>query len=243
MKLLIVSLVSIFLLIGNLYAFDHKHFALDGLLKKHVSNGRVNYSGLLSDSKSLDMYLSSLSAVSQTEYNGFSKTQKIAFLINAYNAFTIKLILDNYPVKSIKKIGGLFTSPWKIQFFELLGSKRHLDWIEHSKLRIDFDEPRIHFSIVCASIGCPPLANTAFTPENLEAQLQSLLENFLRDKAKNRYDERKKILYLSPIFKWFQKDFTKNGTVIDYVKRYIGNTISEDTKIEYTNYDWNLNER
>ncbi len=242
MKYTMTLLLFLTVLTSQLLSFDHSHSSFDSILKKYVSNGRVNYKGIQTEKSKLEEYLSSLSKVSNSEYNGFSKEQKIAFLINAYNAFTVKLILDNYPVKSIRKIGGIFQSPWKIEFFELLGSKRHLDWIEHSKLRVDFNEPRIHFAIVCASIGCPPLANTAFTPEKLETQLQSLMENFLKGKN-NRYDSKENILYLSPIFDWFEKDFIKKGTVIEFVNPSMGNTIPADAKIKYTDYNWNLNEQ
>ena len=242
MKNTITIVLFLMVFTGQLFSFDHSHSGFDSILKKYVSNGRVNYKGIQNERSKLEEYLSTLSKVSSSEYNGYSKDQKLAFLINAYNAFTIKLILDNYPVKSIKKIGGVFQSPWKIEFFELLGSKRQLDWIEHSKLRVDFNEPRIHFAIVCASIGCPPLASFAFTPETLETKLQTLMENFLKGKN-NRYDSKENILYLSPIFDWFEKDFTKKGTVIEFVNPSMGNVISANAKIKYTYYDWNLNER
>lgn len=242
MKYIILLLLNFFL-IAQVSAFDHKHKAFDSLLRKHVKNGRVSYNNFKNDSQKLNKYLSSLSGVSRGQYNSFSRKQKLAFLINAYNAFTIKLILKNYPVKSIKKIGGLFTSPWKIKFFSLLGSKRHLDWIEHSNLRVNFNEPRIHFAIVCASIGCPPLENSAFTASNLERKLQKLTKNFLRDTRRNRYDSRKNTLYLSPIFKWFKKDFTREGTVIEFAKTYMGVTIPQNADIEYTYYNWSLNKK
>lgn len=242
MKTFITFILLVFGITG-VWGVDHSHSSFDSLLKKHVSSGWVSYKGFQSDRNLLDVYLNSLSKVSLAEYNGFSKEEKIAFLVNAYNAFTIQLILDHYPVKSIKKIGGIFQSPWKIEFFELLGAKRSLDWIEHQKLRVDFQEPRIHFAIVCASIGCPPLANTAFTAKTLETQLQSLMLSFLADKNKNRYDSENKILYLSPIFDWFESDFTKKGSLVDFVNPAMGNLIPQDAKIKYTNYNWNLNEK
>jgi hypothetical protein len=202
----------------------------------------VNYKGFESEKVEFQKYLDSLSAVSSTEYSGFTKEQKLSFLINAYNAFTIRLILDNYPIKSIRKIGILPGAAWKKDFFKLLDKERNLDWIEHQKLRKDFQEPRIHFAIVCASIGCPPLLSEAFIPAKLNSQLQSNMEFFLKDSTKNRYDASSQTLYLSPIFKWFQEDFTKEGTLVQFIKNATKQNIPDSTKIEYTDYNWNLNE-
>jgi hypothetical protein len=232
-----------FLIFGTLFSFDHSHKDFDSLLKKHVSNGFVDYKGFQIDKNIFDNYLTNLSNVSQSEFDKFTKQEKISFLINAYNAFTIQLILDNYPVVSIKKIGGLFKSPWKIDFFTLLGKKRTLDWIEHENLRVNFNEPRIHFAIVCASIGCPPIQSKAFTPNNLEELLESCKTNFLQDKSKNSYDSTKNKLFLSSIFKWFEKDFTKNQSLIEYVNPSFNNMIQPDAKIEYNDYNWNLNDK
>lgn len=242
----------------GLTALDHGHREFDDLLKQYVaSNGRVSYNGFKKDKKKLETYLSSLSTVSQGEYDKFDGKQKLAFLINAYNGYTIKLILDDEAkngkwTKSIKKIGGLFGSPWKIEFFKLLGKKRHLDWIEHQMLR-KFGEPRIHAAIVCASIGCPILLNRAFVENQVYNQMQNQMVKFLKDKAKNRFDARKNELYISPIFKWFKEDFTK-GTkkdkdLIAYLKKTMqgsGDDIEktpENASIEYTDYNWDLNEQ
>lgn len=223
-------------------AFDHSHKTYDSILKKYVLNGKVDYKSLKNESK-LKLYLDSLSDVSVAEYNSYSKEQKLAFLINAYNAFTIQLILDNYPLKSIRNIGILPLAPWKKEFFKLLGDERSLGWIEHEKLRKDFDEPRIHFAIVCASIGCPPLISDAFTPEKLESQLETIKNNFLNDTSKNRYDAESNTLYLSSIFDWFKEDFTKKGNLIDFIQPSIKVKIGANPKIKYTYYDWNLNEK
>jgi len=187
--------------------------------------------------------LNELSSVSLKDYSSFAKEEKICFLINAYNAFTIKLILDNYPLSSIRKIGFLPGAAWKTDFFTLLGEKRNLDWIEHSKLRIDFEEPRIHFAIVCASIGCPPLISTAYIPKTLNAQLQSSMENFLADKTKNRYDSVSNTIFISKIFDWFMGDFTKNSSLISFIKTGMKVDIPENASIKYTDYNWNLNEK
>ncbi len=234
----IISLV----LTTQVLAFDHSHKVYDVILKKYVVNGRVDYKSLKAET-SLKGYLYSLSAVTMAEYNGYSKEQKLAFLINAYNAFTIQLILDNYPLKSIRNIGILPLAAWKKEFFTLLGEERSLGWIEHEKLRKDFDEPRIHFAIVCASIGCPPLVNEAYSPEKLEGQLQSVKDNFLNDSVKNRYETETNTLYLSSIFDWFKDDFSKKGNLIDFIQSSMKAKIGKDPKIKYTYYDWILNEK
>lgn len=228
---------------SSLFSFDHSHKEFDKLLKKYVSNGLVNYKKWKQEQAELKRYLESLSTVSVHEYNQFTTNQKLAFLINAYNAFTIQLILNHYPVTGIKKIGGIFQNPWKIKFFQLLGEERHLDWIEHSKLRVDFQEPRVHFAIVCASIGCPVLQSEAYTADKLEFQLEKATKEFLSDKSKNFYEHKKKILYLSPIFKWFRSDFEKKSSLVSFVQAYFSETIPENVDIEFTDYDWSLNEK
>ena len=239
---LIVSL-TLSGLIFPVFSFDHNHSNFDILLKKYVKNGMVDYKGIKTEEEKLNLYLNDLSLVSLKEYSSFSKEEKLSFLINAYNAFTIKLILDNYPLTSIRKIGFLPGAAWKTDFFSLLGEKRNLDWIEHSKLRVDFEEPKIHFAIVCASIGCPPLASIAYIPKTLNSQLQSSMEIFLADKSKNKYDSSINTLFVSKIFDWFSGDFTKNSSLISFIKSGMKIEIPEDAKIKYTDYNWNLNEK
>ncbi|MBL0955497.1 MAG: DUF547 domain-containing protein [Leptospira sp.] len=229
--------------------FDHKHSVWDSLLKKHVKNGLVSYKGFISDSSQLNGYLDQLTKVSDSQYQSFSEKEKISFLINAYNAFTVKLIMDHYPVDSITDIGSPISKinlargiPWKKEFFNLLGKSRHLDWIEHEKLRKDFMEPRIHFAIVCASIGCPILQSEAYTPVNLEKQLQTAKLTFLKNPKKNSYDKNTNTLYLSKIFNWFQPDFTKKMSLIQFVQDGFEDTIKPDAKIIYNEYNWDLNE-
>src|SRR5476651_2001930 len=147
-------------------AFDQNHAVWDTLLKRHVvvaqngSSSLVDYAGLTRDRSALNAYLDGLSAVTDTEYRGWIREQQLAFLINAYNAFTVKLVLTRYPdLKSIKDLGSFLKSPWKKEFFKLLGAERSLDDVEHGLIRARgaFDEPRIHFAVNCASIGCPML--------------------------------------------------------------------------------------
>ncbi|MDZ4726127.1 MAG: DUF547 domain-containing protein [Leptospira sp.] len=232
-------------------SFDHKHLVWDSLLKKYVNgSGLVNYKGFKKDEDSLNQYLQSLSQVTEENYSQFSKNQKLAFLINAYNAFTIRLILDHYPIKSIGDIGSPISllnlargTPWKKEFFILLGKTRNLDWIEHQKLRKDFTEPRIHFAIVCASLGCPILKMDSYKDTILESQLLSAKLGFLKDTSKNSYDKDKNILRLSKIFDWFKEDFVKQDTLIHFVQEGFSDPIKADTLIEYNDYSWKLNEQ
>ena len=232
--------------------FDHTHSRWNDILKKYVSpsnsKSSFKYKELSKNSTILNKYLDELSTISEKEFNQWNRDQQIAFLINAYNAFTIRLILDNYPVTSIKKIGSFFSSPWKIQFFTLFGAKQNLDNIEHDILRKRYREPRIHFAVNCASIGCPALRAEAFVAEKLNAQLSEQTQNFLNDKSRNYIDG--EILYLSKIFDWFKEDFTfSDPTVQSFVSKYISSEPSSlnklksnQFKIKYTPYDWNLNE-
>lgn len=234
--------------------FDHTHKNWTSQLQKYVSlkdqQSTVNYKALKKDTAALNQYLHSLEAVTQEQFNQFSPNQKLAFLINAYNAFTVKLIVDNYPVKSIKDIGSLLTSPWKIKFFSILGEERNLDNVEHDMIRKWFNEPRIHFAVVCASVGCPALRNEAFTALSLDQQLEEASKNFLADKTRNRYNSGAKKLEISSIFKWYGKDFVKkHGSLEAFLAPRITTNPDDQTAIRekkasiaYLDYDWSLNE-
>lgn len=212
--------------------FDHKVW--NDLLQKHVSSeGNVNYKGFIADSENFEAYLNSLS--DNTPQDSWTKTAKLAYWINAYNAFTVKLIIDKYPVKSIKDI----SSPWDNRFIKLGNEVYTLNDIEHKILR-KMNEPRIHFAIVCASYSCPKLQNTAFEASTLEEQLTITTKEFLSDPARNNLS--KNSIKLSKIFKWFASDFKQNGSLIDFLNKYSEITISQNAKKSFKDYDWNLNE-
>ena len=183
--------------------------------------------------------------MTEAQYQTMGKNEKLAFLINAYNAFTLKLIIDNYPVKSIRDLGGFLSSVFKKDFFQFRGAERSLGEVEHEMIRKEFDEPRIHFAINCASVGCPALRNEAFTPKTLMAQLEEQKITFLKDTSRNRYDAKTKKLYISKIFDWFDDDFEKAaGSVKAYVLEVLApNQNLAQVEIEdYTEYDWRLND-
>ncbi len=213
------------------------------LLQKHVSTaGFVSYSGFWADSLELNAYLGSLSKCLPS--TTWSREDRLAYWINAYNAFTIKLIIDHYPVKSIKDIGSKLAVPfvnsvWDAKFFSIGGVQMSLNQIEHSILRKQFDEPRIHFAIVCASISCPSLLNTAYTAADLENQLHQQTLAFIQDSTKNRISVNH--LELSSIFKWFKSDFTKHGNLKQFVAKYANAPIAPNAKLDFLEYNWELN--
>jgi hypothetical protein len=242
-------------------SFDHGYAAWDGLLKKHVrwlpdnKQSRVDYKGFAADRAALQNVLDTWSAVTPVAYGGFSRTQKMAFLINAYNGFTVALILTRYPnLKSIKDLGSLFQSPWKKPFFRLLGEDRHLDWIEHEQLRPVFSDWRVHAAVNCASIGCPALRPEAFTAPTLETLLDDGMTRFMGDPTRNRYVDGR--AELSEIFKWFREDFETGHKGVrnleQLVLRYadaLGVPAADrpgiragSMRIRYLDYDWSLND-
>ena len=247
-------------------AFDHSHAAWDALLKQHVvvaASGfasSLRYAALKNQRPALKAYLDTLSAVPAASYAAWTRPQQLAFLINAYNAFTVELILTRYPdLKSIKDLGSFVQSPWKKKFFRLLGQERSLDEVEHEMIRAPgvFDDPRIHVAVVCASIGCPMLRNEAFVAERLDAQLDDAMRRFLSDRSRNRFDTTTGTLMVSKIFDWYGKDFARGHKGIDSLHTLLarhadvlGATTPQAqadiragrSKLAFLDYDWALND-
>jgi hypothetical protein len=249
-----------------LAAFDHGHAALDALLRRHVAWNAagtattVSYRGFAADRAELRRVLDAYQAVSRADYDAMGRDQRFAFLANAYNAFTIELVLTRWPdLKSIKDLGSLVRSPWKQRFFRLLGESRHLDDVEHGMLRAPgaFDEPRVHFVVNCASIGCPALRPEAIVAERLEAQLEDGTRRFLRDASRNRYDPRGRRLEVSRIFDWFREDWERGALGVRSREQFLGRyaeLLASDpadqarvregaAPLAFLEYDWRLNER
>lgn len=245
MKTLILTLCFLFSL-NSIAAFDHTHKKWEEILSKYTSKTGnqvlFKYKELKKNMSELDAYLKQLESLKKDEFKKFSPDQKLAFWINAYNAFTVQIIIKNYPVKSIKEIkSGFFSSgPWKKEFIDLMGKKISLDEIEHGTIRVEFDEPRIHFAVNCASIGCPSLLQESFKASKLEDQLQRVTDNFLTNKSKNYV--KGDTLYLSKIFDWYGDDFNKkHGSFKKFVIKSL-NLSQKDYSVEFNNYDWDLNE-
>lgn len=220
------------------------HAPWTALLNKYVEdNGLVNYDGFISEKSKLEVYLESLS--SNAPSDSWSDNEKLAYWINAYNAFTVKLIVDNYPLKSIKDLNPTITIPtvksiWTKEWFQIGGEDFSLDRIEHKILRKDFDEPRIHFAVNCASISCPVLRAEAYEADKIDRQLDEQARIFLNDPSRNTISVEK--VQISKIFSWFGGDFKKGQSLIEFIDQYTKVDIDEDAKVRFAKYDWNLNE-
>ena len=258
------GLAAVFSTGGVMAALDQTHSGFDVLLKKHVSYNplgtatSVNYKGFAVDRPALKSVLEQYASVSKAEYDAMKRDEKLAYLINVYNANTIELILTKYPdLKSIKDIGGVFGKPWTVKFVQLFGQSQHLDHVEHELIRAPgvFDEPRVHFLVNCASIGCPALRPEAITAQKLDAQLEDGTRRFLRDKTRNRFNAQSGKLEVSKIFDWFKVDWTRGTKGITsrevFFAKYAdlladdapGQALVKEGKagIGHLDYDWSLN--
>lgn len=221
-------------------AVDHGIFA--ELLARHVAEGVVSYAGFKADEARLDQYLKVLE---QVEPRRLGRDEQFAFYINAYNAWTIKLILTGYPgVASIKDLGSLFQSPWKRAIVRIDGGLSTLDHIEHDILRPRFQDPRVHFAVNCASKSCPPLLNEPYRGDVLDAQLTRVTADFLNQPAHSRLEGDR--LWVSAIFKWFAEDF--NNDVLGFYRKYARGDLKQKLEavrgrieVRYMDYDWSLN--
>lgn len=251
-KLLAITFVTLFL--SSCFTIHFKgegkpisHEAWTKLVKKYVNeDGLVNYKGFIKDKAELQSYLDMLSA--NPPGKDWSKNDQIAYWLNAYNAFTIKLIVDHYPVKSIKDLGPkkqiiFINTPWDKKFFSIGGKTMTLNRIEHRILRKIYNEPRIHFSLNCASMSCPKLRREAYDGAKLDAQLNDQAKEFLSDPNRNKINPSKP--ELSAIFSFYGKDIRKwsGKTIIDYINQYTAVKIKQDAEIDYLDYDWSLNDQ
>jgi hypothetical protein len=215
---------------------------------------RVDYAGFKAERADLAKLLGAMSGVPRSSFDAWTRAQQMAFLINAYNAFTVELILTRYPdLESIKDLGSLFQSPWRKEFFTLLGEERHLDWIEHEQLRPRYQDPRVHAAVNCASIGCPALRDEAFTAARLEAQLEDGMIRFMSDRTRNRVEGGE--VKASSIFKWYRADFEQGqqgfSRLEDVFARYapqLTDRLAEQRAlreralpVSFLDYDWSLN--
>ncbi len=229
------SLLFFVSILFSLSLFSLDHSTWNTLLSKNVSSsGKVNYKAFKANQSELDKYLSHLSSNAPT--SSWSSNEKLAYWINAYNAFTVKLIIDNYPLKSITDLD----KPWDKKFINIGGKEYSLNDIEHNILRKEFNDPRIHFGIVCASYSCPQLLNKAYTANSVNALLDIQAKRFINDKTRNVISPTK--VQLSEIFNWFKDDFTKQGSIIDYINKYSVISVNADADISYLKYSWALNE-
>lgn len=246
----------------NIHQPWHKLLSDNVQAVNHGHSTAVNYAAMQTQRSELTAYLKVLSAITPSEFEQFSKNEQLAFLINAYNAWTVELILTKYPkLTSIKDLGSFFSSPWSKEFIPLLGETRSLDNIEHDLIRgaVDkkgkpkYNDPRIHFAVNCASIGCPALRAEAYTGEQLDAQLQAQAKRFLADRSRNFAENN--TLHLSAIFKWYGDDFAKGFNKATSLNEFLllyrdalalsptqQKALAENKmKIEFLSYNWDLN--
>jgi hypothetical protein len=242
--------------------FDRSHAAWTTLLAAHVrwndagTAAVVDYAGFARDRAALDAYRTALAGVTEREYAAWPEADRLAFLVNAYNAHTVALVLTRYPeLASIKDLGGWVTSPWKQRFFELLGATRSLDDVEHTLIRggVGAREPRVHFALNCASIGCPALRPEAYRGDALDGQLADQTRRFLSDRTRNRYDAAGGRLEISKIFDWYGDDFVRSaGSVAKFLAPHAA-ALSDDEgarakiaaaalPVAFLEYDWALND-
>jgi hypothetical protein len=245
--------------------FDHQHKAWSALLAKHVvlidggKASQLRYAAIAKERAALRAYLDSLGQVSEQEFKSWPKPQQLAFLINAYNAGMVDLVLTRYPdLKSVWDFGKVFNNPFKKRFIKLFGRDYSLDMIEHETIRARgvYDEPRIHFTVNCASIGCPMLREEAFVGERLDAQLEDQTRRFLSDRSRNRYNASSNSLEVSEIFKWYRDDFESGYRGIrsreQFFARYAAQLADtaehqkqireQKAEIRHLDYDWGLND-
>jgi hypothetical protein len=246
-------------------AFDHDYAAWGALLEAHVRYiedghaSRVDYAGMQRDRAKLKAVLGEFERVPRAEFERWTKPQQEAFLINAYNAFTVEKILTRYPdLRSIRDFGTIFGNPWKDEFFTLFGQPMTLDGIEHGMLRKEgvYDEPRVHVAVVCASVGCPMLRREPFVAGRLDAQLEDAMRRFLGDRSRNRYDPATKKLEVSKIFDWYGQDFTHGWHGYTSVKATLARYAElladrpgdreairdQRVDLDFLDYDWMLND-
>ncbi len=241
-----VFFITILMSFGLFSQSGVSHNAFDQLLQKYVDDeGMVNYKGLKAERSELKSYLSTLE--NNAPRKTWTRDQKLAYWINAYNAYTLELILEHYPVESIKDIGSTIKIPfvstaWDIKFINIGGEEYDLNNIEHGIIRKDFDEPRIHFALVCAAVSCPKLQNRAYLPEKLDAQLTKAAKEFLSNSAKNRFKNENQAT-LSKLFNWYGGDFKNDGTLIEYINKYAPTKLSKNADIDWMDYNWKLNEQ
>lgn len=267
----LIFLASLMIFSANLAAQNFDHAIFDELMQKYVANGLVDYQGVKAEQESLATYLKTLEQVNPVDFRQWSKAEQKAFWINAYNAITIEGILRNYPIQrggllarvrfpqnSIRQIGGF----WDKVFVKVMGKDLTLNDIEHKILRKQFNDSRIHFVIVCASIGCPILENRAFFADDLDQRLEQATRNFITDPDKVQLDQKQNVLYLSSIFDWYKADFSVSDDamkkfakysnaeqgVVEFVAKFLAESdqkyiVQHQPKIKYLDYDWSLNEQ
>ena len=253
-----MRIINYFTMIGMLIFFNVSHASAfdfsgwDALVKKHVETSKIDGVSLnsvaykiLKGDPEFKKVTDGLKTASLDDLK--TKEEKLSFWINTYNILAVKVVVDNYPVKSIKDVGSLFKEVWNRPAGVVAGKERTLNDVEHEILR-KMGEPRIHVAIVCASVSCPDLRKEAFTPERLNEQLDDQTKKFLQNTGKGlKIDGKKKRVYVSSIFDWFKDDFESQGGVPAFISRYASPSQQKSLKdfggkLKYLDYNWDLND-
>jgi len=236
--------------------FDHEHALWTEVLGERVRGDRFDYRGLVEDRGKLDRYLQVLHAVTPAELEAWKREQQMAFWINVYNAHVVHLVASNYPLESIKDLGGLFSPVWKKEFIPMgafdpdgKGEKLSLDEVEHGILRKRYPDARVHAAVNCASVSCPPLRAEAFVGERLGEQLDQMVRAWLADPSRNRFEPEKGRARVSAVFKWFREDFERDGESLrQWMAKYAPPEAADwlrtakKVDIDHLDYDWSLND-
>lgn len=242
-----LTVLALALVCGPALGFDHQHKTWEELLRKHVvvleggKASQLRYAALAQERAVLTGYLQGLSAVPESEFQRWPRGEQMAFLINAYNAFAVEKILQRYPdLRSIWDFGRIFGNPFRDRFFTLLGAPRSLDEVEHEVLRPRYKDPRVHYAVNCASVGCPMLREEAYVAVHLEEQLEEQAQRFLSDRSRNRYREGR--LEVSKIFDWFKEDFEPRDRYFARYHGMLGAPQGATPPLSFLDYDWSLND-
>ena len=229
------SLLPLFFLISILTSAQGVDTRWGGLLSRYVDEaGKVDYKSWVDNQEELNKYLIELSK-HKLGFN--SDNEEMAFWMNLYNASTVQKVLQYYPIKSIKDIEN--GKVWDFKFIKVNGKLLSLNQIENQILRIKFNDPRIHFGINCAAVSCPKLNNKAFNSSNVDIELKKLASEFINKTSKVNSSS----IIVSKIFEWYRDDFIQNGSLVDYLNRYLINKVPNNTNVEYSNYNWSLNKK
>ncbi|MFB6357179.1 MAG: DUF547 domain-containing protein [bacterium] len=228
------------------WAIEHEKYAT--VLQRHVVGGYFDYKEFMGNDDSrekLHQYLSNMSTISP---QSLSDKEQLSYWMNLYNASTIRLIENNYPVDSIRDLDGWVTTAFQKEFIEVGKKTYTLDNVEHDIIRERFDEPRIHFALVCAAKSCPPLRHEPYVADKLDTQLRHQTNVFLSS-DKNRFSIRENTLYMkvSNILNWYGEDFGGEKGVAKFIGKYrpgqVGKyVVNENYTIQYQDYNWSLNQ-
>ncbi|NIR52795.1 DUF547 domain-containing protein [candidate division KSB1 bacterium] len=227
---------------GYVHLSDGRHELFDRALQRHVKDGLVDYEAM-AEEEDFKRYVGWVKNVNVDSFK--SRTEEMAFWVNAYNAMAILGVIQNYPLEKVIDVEGFFDK----NKHAVAGDKYTLDQIEKEILFKKFDEPRLHFLLVCAAKSCPNLPSEAYTGENIKNKMENVTRTFLNNSGKNRLDKEENVFYLSQIFNWYRKDFvTKKESVLDFIKPYLSEEKQEyleqkEVTVEYLKYDWSLNEQ